>query len=219
MMGVCWLVIILLCCTSYYRCYEQQGDLLCNTAESPDHVFVPCPNMTAEDVTFKLYRNNKVIYQLCTDTQKQNCNLTMAGVNPCKNEKNELTGFKLTRKTITKQVVYVCEGTIMYPPPVTSKDSKSVLVLEEEQGCQCKTEKCKRDDPEPPKTDRPVWIWIMVVALLSTYSLAVTIAALVIWYKMKDVDSQNDYMNTKPIALPKHRRKRGLQHPIPKNYW
>lgn len=49
------------------------------------------------------------------------------------------------------------------------------------QGCPRKTEECKTNKPEEQKAGTPVWIWIVVVALLSTYSLAATITALIIW--------------------------------------
>ncbi|XP_014825273.1 PREDICTED: uncharacterized protein LOC106905151 [Poecilia mexicana] len=224
MMGVYWLLIILLSCTTSGRCNEQQWDVQCRTAESPKYVFVPCPNMSAgqvkathkdTDVTYKLFKNEKLI-QVCPKTQKL-CNQTDPDIHPEKDENGTLTGFRLTRKAIPKQAIYKCEGKVTYPPPVISNNS-TVLILEEGQGCPRKTEECKTDEPEEQKTGIPVWIWIVVVALLSTYSLAATITALIIWYKMKDADSQSDYMNTKPRPPAKHRKKRGVQHPIPKHF-
>ncbi|KAM4537600.1 T-cell-specific surface glycoprotein CD28-like [Fundulus diaphanus] len=201
-MGVCWWLLILMCCTSPNR---SNANIHCRTAERTQTMFVPCPNMTGGDATFKLFRNDELICNLA-DRSKQ-CNETGADVHPDKNEKGEFIGFKLAGKE--SQGFYLCEGTRIYPPPVTS-ERKSVLVLEEGPEYPCKKEKCKRDEP--------VWIWIMVVALLGTYSLAVTIAAFIIWYKMKDAESQNDYINTKPKAPPNRRKRRGLQHPIPKHF-
>ncbi|PWA32286.1 hypothetical protein CCH79_00013188 [Gambusia affinis] len=200
---------------------EQQWDVQCTT-ESPEYVLVPCPNMTAghakdkdTEVTYKLFENQKLI-QVCPNTQKQ-CNRTDPDILLEKDEKGTLTGFRIMRTASPKQAIYMCEGTVTYPPPVISSNS-TVLVLEEGQGCRRKTEECKTDKPEEQKTGIPVWIWIVAVALLCTYSLAVTITALIIWYKMKDVDSQSDYINTKPRPPAKRRKKRGLQHPIPKHF-
>lgn len=209
-MGVCWLLVILLCCTSSSTCDEQHRYIHCKK-ESPENVFVPCPNMTAEDVIFKLFHNSKQIYELCTGKHKPFSNQTHPDVRP-KNENGKLIGFNLNMTAITNQPLYVCAGTVTYPPPLKYKNS-SVLVLEEGHIWPCKTEK----DPEKPAS-RTVWIWIVVVVLLSTYSLAVTIAALAFWYKLKDGDSQNDYINTKPRAPPNRRKKRGLHHPIPKHF-
>ncbi|XP_027862383.1 uncharacterized protein LOC114137772 [Xiphophorus couchianus] len=224
MMGVYWLLIILLSCTSPSRCSEQQWDVQCTTTKSPKYVFVPCPNMTAghakakdkdTEVTYKLFKNQKMI-QVYPNTQKPH-NRTDLDIYPEKDKNGTLTGFRLTRKANTKQAIYMCEGTVTYPPPVISSNS-TVLILEEGQGCPRKTEECKTNKPEEQKAGTPVWIWIVVVALLSTYSLAATITALIIWYKMKDADSQSDYINTKPRPPAKRRKKRGLQHPIPKHF-
>uniref|UniRef100_A0A3B3VL77 Uncharacterized LOC106950962 n=1 Tax=Poecilia latipinna TaxID=48699 RepID=A0A3B3VL77_9TELE len=217
-MGVYWLLIILLSCTTS----EQQWDVQCTTAESPKYVFVPCPNMSAgqvkaksedTDVTYKLFKNEKLI-QVCPKTQKL-CNQTDPDIHPEKDENGTLAGFRLTRKAVPKQAIYKCEGKVTYPPPVISTNS-TVLILEE--GEYVRDYVISILNVHTQKTGIPVWIWMVVVALLSTYSLAATITALIIWYKMKDADSQSDYMNTKPRPPAKQRKKRGVQHPIPRHF-
>ncbi|XP_054915614.1 uncharacterized protein LOC129379067 [Poeciliopsis prolifica] len=220
MPGVCWLLIILLSCTSSGRCNEQQLDVQCTTESS--ELFVPCPNMTVghtkandTEVAYKLYKNENLI-QVCPKKEKP-CNRTDPDIHREKDEIGTLTGFRLTKKANLNQAIYRCEGTVTYPPPIISINS-TVVILEEGQGCPRKTPECKTDKPEEPKTGMSVWIWIVVVVLLSTYSLAATITAFIIWHKMKDADSQSDYINTKPRPPAKRRKKRGLHHPIPKHF-
>ncbi|XP_015244423.1 PREDICTED: T-cell-specific surface glycoprotein CD28-like [Cyprinodon variegatus] len=229
MMGVFWLLIILLCCTSPNRCDvlspEQPWDIHCRTAEKTNSLYVPCPKIKPEnlimdnttDITITLYRNRIEIYKICTEPSKKNQTIKQHGVTPQK-EHGKFTGFIIKLEGNIEQAVYTCKVEKSYPPPFVTSEGKSVVVLEEGQGCANKTGTCKKDDSEPRTPQRPIWIWILVVALLCTYSLAVTIAALVIWHKMQDADSQNDYINTKPKAPPNRRKKRGIQHPIPKHF-
>lgn len=80
------------------------------------------------EVTYKLFKNQKVI-QVYPNTQKP-CNRTDLDIYPEKDQNGTLTGFRLTRKANTKQAIYMCEGTVTYPPPVISSNS-TVLILEE----------------------------------------------------------------------------------------
>lgn len=99
-----------------------------------EDVFVPCPHVTASDVRFDLFKNQKVIYnRTCNlDNKTWTCaSHTRAGVRLHQNELN-MTGFSLTGLNESSHGIYRCEGTVTFPPPlkVVQSDVKIVILIE-----------------------------------------------------------------------------------------
>ncbi|XP_029305445.1 uncharacterized protein LOC115019885 isoform X2 [Cottoperca gobio] len=185
-----------------------------------DNVPVPCPNVTAEDVTFNLLKDDEVIHNhtCIRDKTSQTCKSQKTRVAVELHGENISVTFMLPGVNASSYGVYRCEGIVMFPPPY-KKVSSTVLILVLVEGHQCKFNK----DHSKPKTggdqkDGFLWIWILGLVLLGIYSVTVTVIAGVILVKWRRSDSQSDYMNTKPKA-PRDRKKKGwVQHPIPRHF-
>ncbi|XP_037552674.1 T-cell-specific surface glycoprotein CD28 [Nematolebias whitei] len=224
-MGVCWMLMILLSCMSSCASLHrsprgnegEQLQILYLNAHSRQPVFVPCPNVTGEDVTFQLFKNQNILCQLGTKNQNQ-CNQTQINAQPCKNELNQVVGFNITGPAAARsKAIFRCEAKIMFPPPFLLLQSDQwVLILTEEDLCLSNKDESNGSDSEERKS--LFWIWITAVSLLGTYSLAITAVALVIWVRSKGAENQNDYMNTKPKAPRKRKKKKGVQTPIPRYF-
>ncbi|KAM8904111.1 T-cell-specific surface glycoprotein CD28 isoform 2-T2 [Spinachia spinachia] len=157
-------------------------------------VSVPCPNSTGQEVIFNLYKDDE---EICEHV----CN--KAGMKQGKDDKS----FTLTVVNASSNGMYGCQRTVTYPPPLT----KSTLwIIVHVEGHQCNVQ-------EGPSTaearDRFLWIWILGLVLLCSYSLIITIIASIVWVKWRSLNCQNDYMNTKPKANKDRRKKMGVQIP------
>ncbi|XP_017289895.1 uncharacterized protein si:dkey-1h24.6 isoform X2 [Kryptolebias marmoratus] len=223
-MGVRWMLVVLLSCTSshaslHQRPRESKGQQLqircLNTLSPYQPMFVPCPNVTTGDATLELFENQNIICQLGTRDQKE-CNRTQMGVKVVRNS-NQVEGFNITGPVSAKsQAVYRCKATITFPPPIKYLESDLWILILTDDHCSCN--KGSRNEEVTEGSNRLLWIWITAVSLLSTYSLAVTVVALIVWFKLKGSENQNDYMNAKPRAPRKHKKKRGVQTPIPRHF-
>uniref|UniRef100_A0A3Q3J935 Immunoglobulin V-set domain-containing protein n=2 Tax=Monopterus albus TaxID=43700 RepID=A0A3Q3J935_MONAL len=220
-MSVCWILMILLGCRTSHAT-QSQSNCTCN-----DHlktvceshrgtVHVQCPNVTTEksEVRFRLYKDRKIISSLSCSRNKTvygwtcTSESTEEGVSP--NIKHTSVSFALTALTNSSQGIYSCESTIEFPPPFT-KSTLSILVLVHEYQCMCIEDSNNVNHGFH-------WIWILVAVLLLIYSLTVTIIASVVWVKMRRMDSQSDYMNTKPRGPRERRKKKGIQNPIQRHF-
>ncbi|KAK2880333.1 T-cell-specific surface glycoprotein CD28 [Channa argus] len=216
-MSVYWIFVILLCSKLSHATHSHSTNT-CDEKREPmcepgkEEVHVPCPNISALEITLRLYKDHEVLFNLTCNLvdNKWNCpeSESMAGVKL----HEKLVSFILYGLTGKNQGIYKCEGTAIFPPPIITVPSNvSIHVHMEENNCKC----CGIVIPENPSSEV---MWIVVVALLSTYSLTVTTISLIIWLKMRKTDSQSDYMNTIPRAPKGRRRKRGFQYPIPRHF-
>ncbi|XP_024150078.1 uncharacterized protein LOC112160010 [Oryzias melastigma] len=205
MTGFCWTVLILALCGTSLA--SQGGDIKDLKLQ---RVFVVCPNVTAQDVLFKLLINNVSAANVSciTENNTRKCSSLPSNASVTFQDEVASMGFELRGARAKVDAAYKCEGHQKFPPPYKLSQRESwFLVFHEE----------PRTAPTvPPEKDRLLWMWITVVTLLSAYSLAITITTFALWFKLNDVDSQNDYENTKPPPSRNRPKKRGLQNPTPR---
>ncbi|XP_029030470.1 uncharacterized protein si:dkey-1h24.6 [Betta splendens] len=207
-MGLCWRFVVLLCC-SVSEAALSHGTCVCKgtleaVREAGGEVHVPCPNVDGEIKAFDLFKDDA----LMSTTQ---CNKTSDGTGlDCTQSKDNVIMHETQPLSISfvltnhSQGIYKCKGKVIFPPPYKKIPSEvQVHVVE----LQYKTDQNRK--PELP------WIWIVAVSVFIIYSVTLTIIALVYWRKLKTLDSQSDYMNTKPRA-PRGFKKRGVQNPMPR---
>ncbi|XP_034720662.1 uncharacterized protein si:dkey-1h24.6 [Etheostoma cragini] len=223
-MRACWMFTILLSCslshtTKSERNCEDQLNIVCVPAN--DNVPVPCPDLEGEDVTYELFKEDKMIYNHTYKTEKNNVShskppYTRVGVELHQNKKNKPDSFILTGVNASSYGIYRCEYIVKYPPPLKTVPS-TVRILLLVEGHHCKFNKTYSKPITGDQKNGFLWIWILALVLFGIYSLIVTIIASIIWVKWRGLDSQSDYMNTKPKAA-RNRKKRGFQNPIPRYF-
>ncbi|XP_059183713.1 T-cell-specific surface glycoprotein CD28 [Centropristis striata] len=226
-MKACWMFMILLSCRlsratdshSICACKEQLK-IVC---VPPGHnVSVPCPKLIDKEVTLYLYKEEELFYdRTCTpDKNTANCKsqYTSEYVELHENTENKSVNFMLTRVNASSYGIYRCERVIVYPPPLLKEESTLRILLRVE-GHQCKVSKTSPPTNKPaegePQNQDPLWVWVLGLALAVLYGVTVTIIAVIIRVKWSRSDSQSDYMNTKPKAGRDHKKKRGVQNPLP----
>lgn len=190
------------------------NDLRIVCVAAGDYVLVPCPNLTGEEVTYKLFKDDEVIYNHTCLHEKDTTNMGV-GLRD---------SIMLIGVNVSSYGIYSCMVSVMYPPPYLKACSSCTQVQVE--GHQCKlnnvVEKPETDDEKPEtvgdQKSEFLWLWILALVLLGVYGLTVTIIAAIIWVKWKGADSQSDYMNTKPKASRDRKKKRGVQIPIPRHF-
>ncbi|XP_032362650.1 uncharacterized protein si:dkey-1h24.6 [Etheostoma spectabile] len=224
-MRACWMFMILLSC-SLSRATKSQSipkdrlEIVCVPAN--DNVSVPCPELEGEDVTFKLFKEDKMIYNHTYNAEKNNAShgkppYTRVGVELHQNKENKPDSFMLTGVNASSYGIYRCEYVVTYPPPLkTVPSTLRILLLVEGDHCKFNKTYSKPTTGEDQKNGF-LWVWILALVLFGIYSLIVTIIASIIWVKWRGSDSQSDYMNTKPKAT-RNRKKRGFQNPIPRYF-
>ncbi|XP_056226886.1 T-cell-specific surface glycoprotein CD28 [Seriola aureovittata] len=220
-MSVCWMFIILLGCKFSHTALSQST---CNCNEQMKTpcvpVHVPCPNVTADTVNFNLFKDQEVIsYAGCNKFNNTlNCLETIKreGVKLQINQQHESVSFLLTGVTDSSYGTYRCDSTITLPPPFRKVPS-TLRIQVIAQGHLCNSNQNSSSLYENPSPGF-VWIWILVIILVSIYSIIVTIVAFANWVKLRKMDSQSDYMNTKPRAPRERRKKKGVQNPIPRHF-
>ncbi|KAM4602105.1 T-cell-specific surface glycoprotein CD28 [Polymixia lowei] len=219
-MTICWIFMVLLslCHASRSQSTCSNDKLRTECVPVNDSVSVPCPDLTAEEVSFYLLMGQKVIANRTCDYAKN----VETIVNITKelamhmNTDSRSVSFVISGVTAESSGFYSCKAERMYPPPFLAiHNASTVLVLVE--GHQCK---CSAADCGGLVIDRtPVWIWILGFAGVITYSLTVSIFAVVAWLRLKKAESsQSDYMNTKPRAPKGHRKKKGVQNPVRRHF-
>ncbi|XP_018516445.1 uncharacterized protein LOC108872968 isoform X2 [Lates calcarifer] len=111
-MSVCWMFMVLLACMASHAaqsqstctCSEKFTKQITICSPSTETVYVPCPNMTADIMTFTLLKDEEIISnQTCNKEQDaQNCTLVR---------------FSLNEMTHRSSGIYRCEGRSIFPPP------------------------------------------------------------------------------------------------------
>ncbi|XP_061571677.1 uncharacterized protein LOC133425042 [Cololabis saira] len=214
-----WMLMILLHCMPFHASLitgddkEQKLQIRCLPTESHEPVFVPCPLGIAQEAVFHVFMDGTVVHT--QHAYIQQCNSLNRSSDLCKNDEDDYIRFNLSGDLFKIEVMYTCNATIKYPPPYTTIQSdRKVLFLKGDHHLCNKTN--RNSEEESGENQRFLLIWIVVVALLGTYSLAVTITASVFWVKLRWTDSQNDYMNAKPVTARKQKKKKWVQNPIPR---
>ncbi|XP_060922839.1 T-cell-specific surface glycoprotein CD28 [Limanda limanda] len=226
--SVGWTFLLLLGCRLSCATHVSPSTCPCdvqlNTICVPgrEQVHVPCPNVTADEIIFKLFKEQELIFNVTcmaeNNTLKCTSLHTSAGVG-VENIRQESVDFVLTGVTESSYGTYRCEGLVMFPPPLKTVPS-AVMMLVKGHPCRFKTETTKDSSicGDNPSQHLDIWIWIVMVAFLSIYSVTVTVIAIVIWVRMRKEASQSDYMNTKPRGMRDGKKKRGIQKPIPRHF-
>ncbi|XP_040888044.1 uncharacterized protein si:dkey-1h24.6 isoform X2 [Toxotes jaculatrix] len=175
-------------------------------------VHVPCPNVTAIDMMFRLFKDKKVIANITCSEENSTLKCTrpdtMAGVELYENKQRKLVDFILTDG---RHGTYSCDGTVTFPPPYQKVQSPWMIHVHVEEHI-CKHNNNSRNCGDNPSRGVD-WIWILAVVLLIIYSVTVTIIALITGVKLRETECQNDYMNTKPRPSKDRRKKKGVQNP------
>uniref|UniRef100_A0A3P9JEZ5 Uncharacterized protein n=1 Tax=Oryzias latipes TaxID=8090 RepID=A0A3P9JEZ5_ORYLA len=204
MAGFCWtLLVLMLSRTSH----ASQG--LDTKDVTLKRVFVLCPNFTTQHVLFKLTINQELMATCEIKNSSQIFESQPSNTDVEFKKTGALVGFELRGAMARADVAYRCDADKKFPPPFESFPNQSWFLVFHEETC-TNPEACQEGGGGGGQL---LWVWVTGVTLLATYGLAVTVAAFVLWFKLKDADSQNDYMNTKPKAA---RKRRGLQNPTPK---
>ncbi|XP_019963517.2 T-cell-specific surface glycoprotein CD28 isoform X1 [Paralichthys olivaceus] len=224
-MSVSWMFLLLLGCRSSCTTHVSQSTCPCNVqlktvcVANREDVHVPCPIKTEDEMTFNLFKGQELISNVsCTgENHTLNCTVLNARVGvEVERKQQKSVDFVLTGVNESSHGTYRCEGIITFPPPFKGVPSVVMIqVLVEGHLCKCNKESSNHGDNS---SQIYKWIWILMVVLLSIYSITVTIIAIVNWVRMRNIDSQSDYMNTKPRGQRDGRKKRGVQKPIPRHF-
>lgn len=97
------------------------------------HVSVPCPNTSAEEVKFSLFKNTEYIYHHTRisgkNTPNHNLSTDIVGV---KYDNASSFSFTLTGVNACSYGIYRCEGIVMFPPPLLQlpSDLRILLLIE-----------------------------------------------------------------------------------------
>ncbi|XP_077371346.1 uncharacterized protein LOC144014909 isoform X1 [Festucalex cinctus] len=167
----------------------------------PATVSVPCPTMAGEELTFTLRKDEREIHiQKCNNTANTLDCESSANADLVLREVNTSVSFVLTGELAKNGGLYSCEGMVRFPPPFKTEMS-AVRILVHVEGRKCSSGETKVGNGH-------LWIWIPVLGVLCIYSIVVTIIAVVNWANVRQSNSQNDYMNTKPRVTSQRRRER-----------
>lgn len=103
---------------------------ICNTP-----VLVPCPNITAAEMVFKLFKDQEYLSNIsCIHSNSTlTCELskTSADIQVQKHQQEKSVSFLLTGVTDSSQGIYGCEGTKKFPPPmITVQSDVRIQVLQ-----------------------------------------------------------------------------------------
>ncbi|XP_030007793.1 T-cell-specific surface glycoprotein CD28 [Sphaeramia orbicularis] len=217
-MSVYWMANILL---GIMFCQARQGLSICNCndhlitvcAAPRETVHVPCPYLGDKDLMFNLIKNEDVISNCVFSSTNKTLNCDHKLSSDIIVSENQ-TGFNLTVTNASSHGIYKCDSQSTFPPPVEKATGPSkILVLVQGHQCLRKTEEVHKSH----KMDLSL-VWITVTAFLCTYSLIVSIIAVVNWVKLKRSDSYSDYMNTKPRPSKERKKRRGIQTPTPRHF-
>ena len=91
-----------------------------------ESVRVPCPNATADEMNFHLYKNQEVISNITCKRENNTlqCSKPHASVDSevIDSKQHPLVSFVLTGVRDSNNVNYRCEGVFKFPPPFTKKN-------------------------------------------------------------------------------------------------
>ncbi|KAM8722157.1 uncharacterized protein AB9X84_004897 [Acanthopagrus schlegelii] len=215
-MSARWVFVILACCRLSHAsqpqasraCYDRLTTVCVSAGEN---VYVPCPNTVGEVVTYNLFQNEDLVYnQTCNPGACTAQYTSTVGLQ--ENTENKSVSFVLSVVNASSHYVYRCERKVSFPPPFKTEPSDLILVLVEGHHCNITTE-------TPVRTVQYCgFYWILIVAIVSLYSVIATVIAIFNWVKLRRTDSQSDYMNTKPKPARDRRKKRGVQNGFPRHF-
>lgn len=104
--------------------FSSTDELQAVCKHDPATIYVPCPTLVGEDLTFALRSDEKVIH-----TQKCNYNKMTVDCEPnptadlMLREVNTSVSFVLTGEMAKNGGLYRCEGTVTFPPPLKTETS------------------------------------------------------------------------------------------------
>ncbi|XP_003441012.1 uncharacterized protein LOC100699099 [Oreochromis niloticus] len=213
-MRISWMFMCLLVCKSSHGA-QDQSDSKCDWSgltihdSANNNVTVTCPltQPNDEEISFYFLKDEDVIHN---HTCKQKTNCTGMKWDAVELHTNGSHWFFTLKSGHNIRGLYRCNITKTYPPPLMKRCGKFLLVKE-----------CPHAPLNPTRNPTGVapntcqeflWIWIMVIAIVSIYGVTVTIIALFNWLKLKNTENQSDYMNTKPRAPRDRKKKKGLQN-------
>uniref|UniRef100_A0A671WLL7 Immunoglobulin subtype domain-containing protein n=1 Tax=Sparus aurata TaxID=8175 RepID=A0A671WLL7_SPAAU len=244
-MSARWVFMILACCRLSHADQPHQGSRACYDAlktvcvSAGENVSVPCPKIKerAELVTFNLFQNMEQVYNhTCSPGA---CTVTKMGLH--ENTENTSVSFVLSGVNASDHALYRCEMKHAFPPPLITEAGDLILVLvkgnysskqntsnlcartvQSTESSLCSFlpgHQCNRT-PEVTVTAAEQYCgfyWILILALVSLYSIIATVLAIFNCVKLRRTDSQSDYMNTKPLPA-RDRRKKRIQNPFPRHF-
>ncbi|KAK5847621.1 hypothetical protein PBY51_016734 [Eleginops maclovinus] len=212
-MSACWMFIMLLSCK---LSHAIQLNII--SVHAGDNVPVPCPKLTEEDTIFSLLKNEEeIVTYKSVHGDNSTLPTTTAGVVIHEDRKKQSFHFTLMGVNASIVGVYKCEAKVIRPPPIMLRPSTVwVLVQVKENQCASKTEHCQ-GGADGGQTYGFPWILILSLVLISIYSVAITIIAVLFWVRWRGSEPQSDYMNTKPRTARDHRKKKGVLNFVPRH--
>ncbi|XP_006889215.1 PREDICTED: T-cell-specific surface glycoprotein CD28 [Elephantulus edwardii] len=122
-------------------------------------------------------------YQFLSKLKGLNCDGTMD---------NETVTFRLWNLSANHTDIYFCKIEVMYPPPYIRNENNNGTIIHVKEKHFC-------PQPPIPESSQPFWVLVVVLGVLSFYSLIITVALAAYWTKTnKNRILQSDYMNTTP---------------------
>ncbi|XP_077407833.1 T-cell-specific surface glycoprotein CD28 homolog [Vanacampus margaritifer] len=171
----------------------------------PATVSVPCPTMAGEELTFTLLKDEQGIHiQMCNYTNNTLDCESSSNADLVLREANASFRFVLTGEMAKNGGLYTCEGMVRFPPPFKTEMS-AVRILVHVEGRKCSSGETKVGNGH-------LWICIPVLGILCIYSIIVTIIAVINRANVRQSNSQNEYINTKPRVTSQRRRERAFRN-------
>lgn len=95
-------------------------------------VLVPCPNLTYDEIKYKLLQGGKVIFNYTFARKTANPIKVRADLEVLEDTKNHTFNFRLIRVNSSRHGIYKCEGEIIYPPPkgILHNNQRILLLVE-----------------------------------------------------------------------------------------
>ncbi|XP_076839368.1 T-cell-specific surface glycoprotein CD28 [Brachyhypopomus gauderio] len=168
------------------------------------NVTVPCPNFTAPEMKFKLFKgSSEIATNVANKSAANDLNESGGQIALSVNMVNNRTNFVLNGVTMDYTGLYTCEAEILYPPPfgIVLEKPRALVIVDEPQSHVVR------------RSEVPLWV---ALGVLTAYSVIITYIALALrsHVRRKDV-TRHDYINMKPRA---RRQKQGILHP-PRLSW
>ncbi|XP_075872786.1 T-cell-specific surface glycoprotein CD28-like [Nelusetta ayraudi] len=191
-------VFVMLACCSLFHAAESDSRCCCHkhvkTVRVPagQDVLVPCPNVTSSVMNFKLHLNGELIHTERFPHKGQRGDREMRVVNG-----NGTFDLWIGRVNSSSHDVYWCEVDVIYPPPMVTQCSSQWILPQVEDH---QSTGSREEDEEVHR----LLIWIPIVATVSLYGLIVTAVLFVSCVRLRTMDSDGEYMNTKPPAPRAH---------------
>ncbi|CAB1452832.1 unnamed protein product [Pleuronectes platessa] len=141
--SVGWTFLLLLGCRLSCATHVSPSTCPCdvqlNTVCVPgrEDVFVPCPNVTADEIRFKLFKEQELISNATCTRENKTLKCTSLQTRVGVKVEQGSVDFVLTGVTESSYGSYRCEGLVMFPPPLKTVPS-AVLKLVKGHPCRFK---------------------------------------------------------------------------------